>query len=142
GGAVIQGEGSTGGYTALFARRTSAIVSWACGEGGRRYLTLNLPGRVEGPEVAVRMRVDGGDWESRGRWRVQTGPTDAVVAPEEHQESLTRSAVGGRALDVVLTADSGAMQAHGFDVEGLGDALAERPCWAAVADAPRRVPPD
>lgn len=134
GGAVIQGEDETGGYTALFALRTSSILSWACGEGGRRHLTLSVPGRLEGAEVAVRARVDEGEWEPLGAWPVQSGPTDAVVAPDDLVASLTARALEGRALDVVVTEASGSTQAHAFDVADLGPALSERGCWAELTE--------
>lgn len=143
GGAVIQGDDDAGGYTALFAVRTSAVLSWACGEGGRRFVSLSLAGRVEGDEAEVRVRTDGGDWRPLGRWRVQSGgPTDAVVAPEAHLESLTRAALEARELAFVVTEDSGGTQAHAFDLEGLADALSARACWAAVVGGERPPRPD
>lgn len=140
GGAVLQGEDDTGGYTALFALRTSSILSWACGEGGRRHLTLSVPGRLEGPEVTVRARIDEGEWQSLGPWPVQSGPTDAVVAPDDLVASFTARALAGRALDFVVTEGSGSTQAHAFDVADLGSALAERACWAELAEPGRPAP--
>lgn len=132
--AVSDDEDRGVGYAAVFARDTPAILSWACGEDGRRYLTLGTGGSLGGDRVAVRLRLDGGAW-SDGVWGVSSGPSDAAVVPEADVERLTLDALGARRLEVVLRPTAGAPQAHVFDLEGLDGALAGKPCFSGLLDS-------
>lgn len=129
--AVSDDEEPGVGYAAVFARNTPAILSWACGEEGRRYLTLGTGGSLGGDRVPVRLRLDGGSWREEV-WEVSSGLSDAAVAPEGDVERLTTDALRARRLEVILHPTAGAPQAHVFDLDGLEEALAGRPCFSGL----------
>jgi hypothetical protein len=133
GSAILVSDEDDGGYAAVFAHRTAAVLSWACGVAGDRYLSLNTAGRLGGSRVGIRFRVDGGPWEDAGSWDVHPGPTESVVVPEEQVEPLTLRSLAATEVAFVVTTEKGAKQAHAFEVTGLADALATRPCFRALA---------
>lgn len=138
---VINSADDDGSYTAVFAERSGAILSWSCTDDGERHLVLSTAGPLAGETVRVRSRVgldtDGGDFREEGSWRVQKGFTDAAVAPSDVAERLTREALEAGRVELVIDEETGSMQGHGFETEGVAEALAEG-CWAAGADTTGR----
>lgn len=123
-----------GGYAAVWARRTLAILTWACDAGGRRHLTLSTGDKLGGGPATVRLRWDGGTFADAGSWTISTNVTDAVLAPRAQVDALTRRALAANELDVLLIDDQGGRHLHEFTIEGLERALEARRCFAELLD--------
>jgi hypothetical protein len=129
---VITSEDGDATYTAVFAERSGAILSWSCTEDGERHLVLSTAGPLAGSAVSVRSRVgfdtEGEELRDEGVWRVQKGFTDAALAPTEVAERLTREALESGRVELALQEETGSMQGHSFTTEGVEEALAGG-CW-------------
>lgn len=127
--AVSETGGATG-FAAVWARGSLAILTWACGEDGGRHLTLSLDGKLPGTRAGVRMRLDKGAFEDVGSWRVAEGVSDALVAPADVVEPITRKALGAATMHLVFTDEDGRRGVHSFPLADLERALAGRACFA------------
>jgi hypothetical protein len=119
-----------GGYAAVWARRTLAILTWACDGDGRRHLTLSTGDKLGGGRATVRLRWNGGTLADAGSWQISTNVTDAVLAPRAQVDALTRRALASHQLDVLLIDEAGERHLHEFTVAGLDRALEARRCFA------------
>lgn len=121
-----------GGYAAVWARHSAAILTWSCGEDGRRYVTISTADKLAGDRVDVSLVVGVGRPEPMGAWEVQEGVTDAVVVPEASVDTLTRIALGAAELSFVLADAADVRRAHTFQTRDLREALAGHACFASL----------
>jgi hypothetical protein len=121
-----------GGYAAVWARGSAAILTWSCGEDGRRHLTVSTGDKLPGGHVDVRMATDGTRSEPVGRWQVQEGVTDAVRVPEASVDPMTRTALESREISFVLIDADQRGAAHTFPIEELRDALSGLACFGPL----------
>lgn len=121
-----------GGYSAVWARTSAAILTWSCDDAGKRFVTLSTADKLAGDEAAVSLVAGAGRPEPVGRWPVQEGVTDALVVPDEAIADVTLRALEAVSLNIVIEDAEGRRTAHSFPTDDLRGALAGRACFAEL----------
>lgn len=124
------------GYTAVWGVGGGGILTWACSRGDP-YLSVATGSslRREVASVEVRYRLDDGEWSEPEPWEVVRSLTDAVVAPRERVDELTRAILAAERVQFDVEerrrwrSPSFRFQFHfAFDVSGVAPELGGLPC--------------
>lgn len=118
------------GFVSVWGVAGGGVLTWSCRGDEGPWLSLTLGRKTRGSEPpAVEVEL-GGEWRDAGRWTVMESVTDALVAPREVDDALTRDLLDAGRARIRVREHRSRNTVFAFETAGVQGRLRDLACWS------------